>query len=486
MAAADQNTGATEQPAVATPQYDRAQLSAGIVHIGVGNFHRAHQAYYLDCLFNEDRDHDWAIVGAGLMPYDAAMRADLARQDWMSTVVELDPDGLSARRVGAMIDYAEVSAEGLIRALTRPEIRIASLTVTEGGYFVDATSGGLDFDHPAICADIANPDAPQTVFGCLIKALGQRRASGHPPLTLMSCDNLPENGHVTRTTVLGLANEIDGDLAGWIADNVAFPNGMVDCITPATSDRERSLVRETFGIDDPRPVTCEPFRQWVLEDTFSSGRPALERVGVEFVNNVAAYELMKLRILNGGHAAIAYPAALMSYELVHEAMGATLIRAFLEKLQRSEIIPTVPAIPGVDFGAYFATIIERFSNSAVRDTIPRLCLDGSNRQPKFILPAIKDRLAVGASIDGLSLEVALWCRYCAAAANGEGSIVLEDELADTLKVHAARTAQDPTAFLEIESVFGSLAHEQAFRAAFTSAITALWRDGTEATLARYL
>ncbi len=486
MSATGNRHGAQQASPILLPDYDRSRLTPGIVHIGVGNFHRAHQAFYLDRLFGEGRDHDWAIIGAGLMPYDSAMRADLEKQDWLSTVVELDPQGLSARRIGSMIDFAEISPQGLLSALIRPEVRIVSLTVTVGGYFVDAVSGGLDHAHPAIINDIASPDAPSTVFGCLIKALSVRRAAGLRPFTIMSCDNLPENGHVTRTTVIGLAEAMDPELAAWIGDAIAFPNGMVDCITPATSDQERALVRNVFGIDDPRPVTCEPFRQWVLEDTFVAGRPQLEHVGVEFVGNVAAYELMKLRILNGGHAAIAYPAALMGFDLVHDAMASPVIRAFLDKLEQTEIIPTVPAIQGVDFDSYYENIVARFSNAAVADTIPRLCLDGSNRQPKFILPTVLDRLEERASINGLALEVALWCRYCAAAERGEQGIVLVDELADTLKRHAVRTTEQPLAFLEIESVFGPLAGQTTFQDAFADAITTIWRDGVEATLQQYI
>jgi len=471
---------------VAVPAYDRAALSPGIVHVGLGNFHRAHQAIYMDRLFALGGDQDWALVGAGVRPADVAVRDDLAAQDWLTTVVELNPGGLTARICGAMIDYVEPGADPLIAAMRDPAIRIVSLTVTEGGYFIDPATGGFALDHPEVAADIAAPDTPKTVFGIIVAALAARRAAGIPAFTVMSCDNLPENGHVARNAVLGLARAIDADLGAWIEANSAFPNGMVDCITPATGPRERALVEEKFGIHDTRPVVCEPFRQWVLEDKFCNGRPALENVGVEFVEDVAPHELMKLRILNGGHATIAYPAALLGIEMVHDAMADPLVSGFLKRLEQDEIIPMVPPIKGVDFDAYFEKVVERFSNSAVGDTIPRLCQDGANRQPKFILPVIADRIAAGLPVDGLALEVALWCRYCAGTDEAGGAIVLDDPMADILRPAALAAKDDPAAFLSLDAVFGPLGGEPAFRAAFAGALDSLWRNGVAQTLRTYI
>jgi len=471
--------------AVNRPGYDRAALTPGIVHIGVGNFHRAHQAMYLDRLFGLGEDHDWALVGAGVRAADVAVRDDLAAQDWLTTVVELNPGGLTAHVCGSMIDYVEPGATALVAALTVPEIRIVSLTVTEGGYFIDPATGGLARDHPAIVADIARPDAPETAFGIIVAALAARRAAGVPAFTVMSCDNLPHNGVVARNAVVGLATAISADLGAWILREAGFPNGMVDCITPATGPRERALVAERFGIRDARPVVCEPFRQWVLEDDFRAGRPALEKVGVEFVADVAPHELMKLRILNGGHATIAYPAALLGIGMVHDAMAEPLVAGFLTALERREIIPMVPPIPGVDFAAYFATVVERFSNPAIGDTIARLCQDGSNRQPKFILPVIAARLAQGLPVDGLALEVALWCRYCAGTDEAGRDIPLDDPMAAALREQALRAKDDPGAFLSLGAVFGTLGDDAGFRRAFAEALDGLWRDGVARTLSDY-
>ncbi len=471
---------------VQLPGYDRASLSPGIVHIGVGNFHRAHQAIFLDRLFAQGMDHDWGLIGAGVTDYDAAMRTDLSAQDWLTTVVDLDPQGLTARISGAMIDFTEVVPETLIENLSDPQIRIVSLTVTEGGYFVDAATGGFQIDHADIQRDIENPGAPRTVFGILIAALTARRADGTPPFTILSCDNLPENGMVTRRAVCELAQAVSPEIAAWISKNVAFPNTMVDCITPVTSDRERALVSDRFGITDARPVICEPFRQWILEDNFPTGRPGLEKAGAEFVEDVAPYELMKLRILNGGHAAIAYPAALLGIHFVHDAMADTLISGFLNKLITDEVIPTVPAIPGIDFAAYFENVVERFSNAVVGDTVPRLCLDGSNRQPKFILPTISARLESGLSIDGLALEVALWCRYCAAIDETGSPISLEDERAGQLTECALLARNDPSVFLALADILGDLGTNEDFADAFAKALDALWSDGVRETLSNYI
>jgi mannitol 2-dehydrogenase len=275
-------------------------------------------------------------------------------------------------------------------------------------------------------------------------------------------------------------------MADWVAGNVAFPNGMVDCITPATGDRERALVRDTFGIEDASPVMCEPFRQWVLEDRFPLGRPALEKVGVEFVTDVAPYELMKLRILNGGHAAIAYPAGLMGIHFVHEAMAEPLVSGFLQKLEQDEIIPVVPQVPGVDLGDYFNLVKDRFANPKVGDTVARLCLDGSNRQPKFILPSVADRLAAGLPVDGLALEVALWCRYCAGTTETGDPIMIDDIAAERLNERALAARNNPQAWLGMADIFGTLGDSAEFAAAFAIALEALWSHGTRRTLETYL
>ncbi len=472
---------------VAIPNYARADLRPGILHIGVGNFHRAHQAVYLDELFNKGLDHDFALIGAGVRTADAAMRDALQGQDWLTTVVEQEAHRSGARVTGAMIDFITPGdSAALLAEMVKPEIRIVSLTITEGGYYISPATQRFDPTHPDIVADAAHFDAPKTAFGLIAAALQRRRAKGVKPFTVMSCDNIPGNGHVTASAVSGLAALVDADLADWIEANVAFPNSMVDRITPATSERERKALAESFGVEDAWPVFCEEFKQWVIEDHFSDGRPALEEVGVTFTEDVAPYELMKIRILNGGHAAIAYPAALLDIHFVHEAMEDAQIAAFLKKLTETEIMPTVPPPPATDLEDYRQLIARRFSNPKIGDTIARLCWDGSNRQPKFILPTVRDRLDSGGAIAGLALVSALWCRYAYGESESGRTIAANDENWDRLQTHARRAKDDPKAYLEMTDIFGALASEPAYVAAFSKALSSLWAKGVRSALDDYL
>ena len=471
----------------ALPAYDRKSLTPGIVHIGLGNFHRAHMAVYLDDLFALGGDKDWAILGAGVRSGDARMREAMLAQDCLSTVIELDPSGRSARRVAAMTGFIAVQDDNaaLIAAMSDPAIRIVSLTVTEGGYFVDP-SGHFDPKAVDIVADAANPGRPVTAFGAILAALKARRGAGVAPFTVMSCDNLPGNGHVTEAAVAGLARLSDPAFADWVQANVAFPNGMVDRITPATGPRERAMAAE-FGLgDDPVPVTCEPFRQWVLEDKFPSGRPALEKVGVTFTADVHAFEAMKIRILNGGHAIIAYPGGLKGIEYVHEAMADPTIRAYLDAVETREILPMVAPVPGVVLADYKAKIIERFSNPEVADTERRLCLDGSNRQPKFIIPSIRDVLAVGGKAEGLTLLSAMWCRYCFGVDESGAVIAPNDPNWDMLQDRARAAKADPAAWIGMTAIYGDLAGNAGFVARFATALREVWADGVEAAMQRYI
>jgi mannitol 2-dehydrogenase len=302
----------------------------------------------------------------------------------------------------------------------------------------------------------------------------------------MSCDNVPSNGRVTRDAVTGLARLVDPGLARWIEDSVAFPDSMVDRITPMTSARECARLEAEYGIRDARPVFCEDYRQWVLEDHFPAGRPALEEVGVQFVADVAPFELMKIRILNGGHAALAYPAALLDIEFVHDAMRDPLVRGFLAKLLADEIVPEVPPVPGTDLRDYCVTVMQRFANPAIADTVRRLCFDGSNRQPKFILPSVSNRLRKGRAVEGLALVGALWCRYCHGTSDSGAAIEPNDPNWTRLAEHAHAARRDPRAWLAMRDIFGDLGDDARYVTAFSNALRALWQNGTRATLARHL
>lgn len=471
---------------VQRPGYDPADLTPGMVHVGVGNFHRAHQAVYLDDLFALGEDHDWGLVGAGVRAPDAAMREKLLTQDCLTTVVELAPGAHSARVTAAMIDFLPLAPDNapLIARMSAADIRIVSLTVTEGGYYLD-DAGAFDAAHPDMVRDAANPGTPQTVFGAILAALSHRRAAGFPPFTVMSCDNLPGNGEVCHGTICGLARLHDPELADWVDQNVAFPNSMVDRITPATGVTELELVRSEFGIADDAPVTCEPFRQWVMEDKFPQGRPAFEKVGVTFTEHVEAYEMLKLRILNAGHTIIAYPSGLIGHKLVHEAMADPRISSFLDKVVRDEVCPYLRAVPEYGPEAYLDKIVERFSNTDIRDTVQRIGLDGSNKTPKFIRGAIRDNLADGKVPDGLALQSALWCRYCTGKDEHDQVIAPNDPQWERIQSKALEAFDRPQAWLEMRDIYGDLATHEGFANRFAFWLDAVWTEGTAACLHQY-
>ncbi|HCM07775.1 MAG TPA: mannitol dehydrogenase, partial [Alphaproteobacteria bacterium] len=333
----------------ARPLYDRQMLSPGIVHIGVGNFHRAHLAWYVHRLMQQGGATDWAIIGAGVRENDRIMREKLLDQDCLTTLIELDPDGRQATEIiGSMIDYLPVEDDNqsLITAMADPRIRIVSLTITEGGYFLDPETGGLDVAHPDIRHDAENLDRPRTAFGAMVAALRIRHANGIAPFSGLCCDNLLGNGEILRQSVVGLARLFDPELASWIDKDGAFPNSMVDCIVPATGSHERELARR-IGVDDAVPVTHENFRQWVVEDNFCAGRPDWEQAGAEFSDRVHEYEAQKIRMLNGGHQLLANVGEVMGINTISGAMANPLIHAFFRKVQTEEITPHVPHLPAM-------------------------------------------------------------------------------------------------------------------------------------------
>ncbi|WP_417606931.1 mannitol dehydrogenase family protein [Primorskyibacter flagellatus] len=472
---------------VLRPTYDRSALTPGIVHIGLGNFHRGHQAWYLHRLMQQGLAQDWAIIGAGVRAGDEAQRKRLAAQDYMSTLIELDPKGRSAEVVGSMIDFVPVEDGNgpLIERMTDPEIRIVALTVTEGGYYIDAATKGFDANHPDIKHDAANPDTPLTAFGAMIAALKLRRDNGTGPLTGQSCDNLQGNGAILRQTVVSLARLSDADLADWIDANCTFPDSMVDCIVPATGPNELALVRE-FGIDDAAPVTHENFRQWVIEDAFCAGRPDWDKAGATFTDDVHAYEAMKIRILNGGHQVISNPGEILSVEFISGCMAHPLIGAFFRKVAGTEIVPQVQPVPGMTPTAYVDLISSRFSNPEIVDTVRRVAFDGSSRHTGFILPTLRDALATDSPIEGLALTEALWARMCTGTREDGSTIAPNDPLWDKLNAAALDARDNPQAWLEQRDLYGDLGDNATFADSFARWLRMLHDEGTEATLRTYL
>jgi mannitol 2-dehydrogenase len=472
-------------PAVAVPSYDRSAVDIGIVHFGVGGFHRAHQAMYVDRLMNDGAGGEWGICGVGVMARDREMHDALAAQDGLYTLVVKHPDGrLEPRVIGSVLDflYAPDDPQAVIERLSSAQTRIVSLTITEGGYNFNQVTHEFEADDPAIVADLAPNAVPQTVFGFVIEALRCRRAAGIAPFTVMSCDNIQENGQISRQMFTAFARLRDPELADWMDEHVRFPNSMVDRITPATTEADRIELQEQFGIDDSWPVVCEPFTQWVLEDDFSAGRPALEKADVQLVPAVEPYELMKLRLLNAGHQALGYLGYLVGYEYVHEAALDPRFQTFVRAYMDVEATPTLLPVPGVDLEAYKGQLIERFSNPEVRDTLKRLCAESSDRIPKWVLPVLRHNLGAGGSITHTTAIVAGWARYAEGVDEHGRPIEIVDRLADQVTAMARRYDEDPFALLSIRQLFGDLEDNAEFRAAYVAILGRLHEVGAARTL----
>lgn len=481
----NQTTLADLDDRVAVPCYDRAQVRTGIVHIGVGGFHRAHQAMYIDRLMNAGQAQDWGICGLGLTPGDVRMREVLAAQDGLYTLVLKHPDGaLEPRVIGSITDYlfAPDDPPAALERLSDPQIRIVSLTVTEGGYNVHPVTGEFDLSAPAVVADLAPDATPSTTFGYLTEALRRRREAGTAPFTVMSCDNIQGNGAVAREMFVSFARAKDPELGEWINAHVPFPNSMVDRITPVTTDADRAMVAREFGIDDAWPVVCEPFTQWVLEDHFATGAPHYSGAGVQVVHDVTPYELMKLRLLNASHQAMAYFGYLSGYRYAHEAGTDEVFTAFLRAYMDTEATPTLLPVPGVDLEQYKDTLIERFANARVRDTLARLCAESSDRIPTWLIPVVRDNLAAGRDVRLSAAVVASWARYAEGVDESGEPITIVDRLAEQLHQVARTQDRDDVAFLRNADLFGDLIDHEPFVATYRWALSSLHTRGARATL----
>lgn len=470
---------------VATPAYDRSQLTVGIVHFGVGGFHRAHQAMYVDRLMNAGEGLNWAICGVGVMEADREMQEALTAQGYLYTLVEKHSDGVyDARVIGSIVDYlyAPDDPDAVIDRLADPATKIVSLTVTEGGYGIDDVTGEFNPHTADVAHDLEPGAVPRTVFGLVTDALERRRDLGIAPFTIASCDNLQGNGALTRKAFTAFAGLRDSELGKWVEQTVHFPSSMVDRITPATTDADREEIRARFGIEDRWPVVCEPFTQWVLEDSFPSGRPPYERAGVQVVDDVEPYELMKLRLLNASHQGLCYFGHLCGYTYVHEAAQDPLFQAFLRAYMDEEATPTLDPVPGVDLGFYKQQLIERFSNPEIRDTIARLCAESSDRIPKWLLPVVRAQLSAGGPITCSAAIVASWARYAEGRDEQGHPIDIVDRRRDEIMARAERQAVEPTAFLQSPELFGDLASNDRFVEPYLVALRSLHEHGARRTL----
>jgi len=441
-------------PAVARPAYDIAKIGVGIMHISLGAFHRAHQCVYTDDVLAQEGGN-WGICGIGAMPSDKTLIENLRAQNFLYTVMTRGAKS-TARIIGAMRDAMLMpeNPAAVIARLADPAIKILSFTITEKGYCHDPQTGLLNPKHPMIAHDLAHPDAPQSAIGVAVVGLKARYERKLPPFTLMSCDNLPGNGNKARSIILAYAKLLDPKLASWIEANVAFPNTMVDRITPVTSPEDKSSLSQQFGYSDEGLVTCEPFRQWILEDNFPQGRPAWEKAGAQFVKDVHPYELAKIRLLNVSHTIFAYPSYLMNYVWVSEGASDALLARYVRRVMDSEITSTLPAVPGMELESYKTTIIERFANPAIKDTWERICSDGSQKIANQLLPIVRERFAKNQSADGLILLIAAWFRYLNCKHDNGTTFKLNDPMADRLHQLAVAGGSDPTELLKVKEIFG--------------------------------
>ena len=488
------NRSALNALEIPVPGYDRTKVTVGVVHFGVGGFHRAHQAMYLDQLMNKGEALDWGIAGMGVLPGDAAMQKVMEKQDHLYTLVLKHPDGtLESRVIGSIVDYvlAPAQPERAMDLLTAPSTRIVSLTITEGGYNFNQATGRFDETNPAVVHDLEQAQAkkkglstepPATVFGLVVEALAQRKAAGVEPFTVMSCDNIQSNGDMAREQFTAYARLRDPELAQWIQDTVPFPNSMVDRITPVTTDADRELVTKEFGVEDAWPVVCEPFTQWALEDSFVSGRPPFEDVGVQVVPDVVPYELMKLRLLNASHQALCYPGYLAGYRYVHEVCQDPLFIDYLLAYMDREATPTLQPVEGVDLHAYKRQLIERFANPNVRDTLARLCAESSDRIPKWLVPVIKENLATGGDATLSATIVASWARYAEGTGEDGQPIDVVDQRKDRVMIAAAQHDDDELAFIRDPELFGDLVEHPEFTEPYLAALRSFRGQGARATI----
>ena len=476
-------------PAVARPAYDPAGVTVGIVHLGLGAFHRAHQAVYTDDVLA--RDPRWGICGVSLKTPRAIDQ--LVAQDGLYTVLTKGSEGTAARVIGSVREalFAGADRAGLIERFADPRIAIVTATVTEKGYCHDPATGALNREHPDIVHDLAHPNLPESAVGVLTAGLAARRKANAGPLTFVCCDNLPHNGLMVEGLVSSFARERDPALADWIRANVAFPCSMVDRIVPATTDADIAEAQRLLGVRDAAPVAAEAFGQWVIEDRFAGARPAWEHAGAQFVSDVAPFEMMKLRLLNGSHSTLAYLGFLMGHEFVWQAAADPQLAPLVERQMAEEIAPTLVRPAGTDLQAYGAQLMQRFRNSALPHRTKQIAMDGSQKLPQRLLGTVRDRIAAGDSYAHLALAIAGWIRYASGSDERGGVIDVADPLAATFVRIVADARGDPgpvaDGFLDLEAVFGAdLVAHYAFREAVRSNVVALFRNGARATLARHL
>ena len=476
-----------EKQTVKEAGYDRKNTESGILHIGVGNFHRAHEEFYTDQLLRIDgSQRDWSITGAMLLPSDENLYKILKNQDGLYTLTVCGRDGVDEfYEIGSLKDviWAKSEPEKLIGKIADPKTKIVSMTITEGGYNIDKESGEFDLTDEAVKRDLANPSDPTTVFGFLAEGLRRRRGADAGKVTILTCDNLQHNGDTARKAFLSFFRAQDPELAKWAEENVTFPNSMVDRITPATRPEDVERLNAKNGTDDKAPVYCEDFIQWVVEDKFANGRPAWEKVGVEFTDDVAPYENMKLSLLNASHSLLSYPSFLAGYRKVDEAMKDERIRKFVRDFMDIDITPFVPAPGNTDLDEYKQTLIERFSNSSVSDQVARLCFDGLSKFPVYLVPNVAKMVKEGKDMTRVAYLFAAYYDYLKYHTddNGQNFEVAEPWMDSS--VEKALADDDPLAFLDIAAFAGAgLRDSREFTEKYLRFVKEIREKGAMATL----
>ena len=456
---------------IAVPKYDRSQIKTGIVHIGVGGFHRAHQAYYIHQLLEKFNAYNWGICGLGLREADRKMYNALKKQDGLYTLSVQHPNGTIENEVIGSIKEMILAVDTpdlALKKLANIHTKIVSLTITEGGYNFDAQTGNFIFDNEAVQHDLNHPEKPKTVFGYVSQALRQRKESGNKPFSILSCDNIPHNGNVAREMFLAFAKKQDLELAKWIEKEVSFPNTMVDRITPVTSEIDKTYLNNELQLNDEWPVICEPYIQWVVEDNFCNGRPPLEKVGVQFVPDVLPYEKMKIRLLNAGHSVLGITGAIHGHKTINECMNDSVFSTFMSRFMSQEATPILDPVEGINLEDYQGSVKERFANPNIKDSVSRICSESSAKLPKFLIPTIEANLKTGGSIDYGTFILAAWCYYSDKGVSEKNEpLEIIDVEKDKLHQAAKTTQDDPLVFIRQGSIFGSLIENERFTRKYT-------------------
>ncbi len=467
-------------PHLSCPNYNRQALKTGIVHIGLGGFHRSHQAYYIHQLLEKHNALDWGICGVGLREADRKIYNILKKQDCLYTLMVQHPNGtIKSEVIGSIKEFllAVDTPDLVIDKMAYADTKIVSLTITEGGYNFNPSTGDFNFENQDIQYELQYRDQPRTIFGFLTAAIQKRREEGLPPFSILSCDNIQHNGDVARKMLLAFAQKKNTELAEWIAKNVNFPNTMVDRITPVTTSEAINYLQNTYKLKDEWPVVCEPFIQWVVEDKFSNVRPPLEKLGVQFVPDVSPYEKMKIRLLNAGHSVLGIPGAIHGHPTINACMEDPVFSKFMRQFMDKEVSPVLGAIEGMDIEKYKDSLEERFANPNIKDSVSRICSESSAKLPKFLIPTLKENLATDGSIKYATLILAAWCYYSDRNINEKGEPL---EIIDSMKVElhqfAKHTQDDEIAFLRQRELFGDLDENPRFVEKYIETVQLIYKE----------